>query len=189
MTAREIVAVGASRGGLAALSLLLGALGSAFPLPVVIVYHRAQTLSRVTSSLGALVPMPVEEAVDKAPVRPGLVSVAPAGYHLLVERGWLALSTDPAVNHARPSVDVLFESLADSYGNRAVGIVLSGGGHDGAAGLARLASFGGLALVQSPEEALASEMPRAALAATPGARSLTARQIAACLSRQLGAVS
>lgn len=81
---------------------------------------------------------------------PGHVYVAPAGYHLLVERGGLALSTEAPVNHARPSLDVLFDSAAAAYGSEVIGVVLSGTGHDGAVGAVRLKRAGAVVLVQDP---------------------------------------
>ena len=94
------------------------------------------------------------------------VYVAPPDYHLLVERGWFSLSTDERVQHARPSVDVLFESIADAYRERAIGIVLTGANDDGADGLARIKARGGVAIVQDPRTAERRTMPEAAIAAT-----------------------
>ncbi len=111
----EIVALGASWGGLDALELLLRALPSEFPPAVVIAQHRSAdaTSGGLTSLLARHAGRPVEEAGDKDPVEPGRIYVAPADYHLLVERGHFALSVDERVQHARPSVDVLFDSVAD----------------------------------------------------------------------------
>ncbi len=89
--------------------------------------------------------------------------VAPPDYHLIVEAGHLALSTDDFVQFARPSIDVLFESAADAYGARAVGVLLTGVNHDGAEGLARIAAAGGFTIAQDPETAERPEMPRAAV--------------------------
>jgi two-component system chemotaxis response regulator CheB len=110
------------------------------------------------------------------------VLVAPADYHLLVERESVALSVDPPHNFSRPSIDILLGSAADAYGERAAGVVLTGANADGAAGLARIASRGGPAIVQDPETAERSEMPRAALAATPGARVVALEDIGPLLA-------
>jgi two-component system chemotaxis response regulator CheB len=107
----------------------------------------------------------VREVDDKEAIEPRHVYLAPPDYHLLVERGSFALSTDERVQHARPSIDVLFESAADAYGERVIGIVLTGANEDGAAGLARIADRGGLAIVQDPESAERRAMPDAAIAA------------------------
>src|SRR5439155_14233723 len=99
-------------------------------------------------------------------VEPGQVYVAPPDYHLLVERGRFALSVDDRVRYARPSIDVLFESAADVYGERLIGIILTGANDDGARGLARIREVGGVALIQDPAGALRRAMPDAAIAAT-----------------------
>jgi two-component system chemotaxis response regulator CheB len=106
----------------------------------------------------------VAEAHDKEEVRGGRVYVAPANYHMLVERdGTLALSVDGQVNWSRPSIDVLFESAARVWGPGLIGIVLSGANHDGAAGMRLIADAGGLAVAQDPATAERPEMPRAAI--------------------------
>jgi two-component system chemotaxis response regulator CheB len=92
--------------------------------------------------------------------------VAPPDYHVLVEDGHVALSTDAPVQFARPSIDVLFESAAAAYGERAIGIVLTGASADGAAGLARIKERGGVAIVQDPNTSVRRAMPDAAIAAT-----------------------
>ena len=107
------------------------------------------------------------EAEDKDDLVRGHVYLAPSDYHLLVERdGTLALSTDERVQYARPSIDVLFESAADAYRERCVGVVLTGLNEDGAAGLARIKQLGGVAIVQDPQTAERGEMPAAAIVAT-----------------------
>jgi two-component system chemotaxis response regulator CheB len=103
---------------------------------------------------------------DKTPLERDHVYLGPPDYHVLVEDGHLALSTDAPVQFARPSIDVLFESAADTYGERAIGIVLTGANSDGAAGLARIKDRGGVAIVQDPETSHKRAMPDAALAAT-----------------------
>jgi two-component system chemotaxis response regulator CheB len=110
--------------------------------------------------------MLVVEADDKQPIERGHVYVAPPDYHLLVEGRAFALSTDERVQYARPSIDVLFESAADSFGDSVIGIVLTGSNTDGARGLAAIKDAGGVAIVQRPEEAEKRQMPDAAIAAT-----------------------
>jgi two-component system chemotaxis response regulator CheB len=164
----ELVVVGASWGGLAATSKLLASLPRDFSVPLVIAQHRAADGPEgiMRSLLQHASPMPVVEAEDKQPIERGHVYVAPADYHLLVERGAFALSTDERVQFARPSIDVLFESAADAYGPAVVGIVLTGANDDGARGLARIKETGGVAIVQSPESAERATMPQAAIALT-----------------------
>ena len=108
--------------------------------------------------------------------------IAPADYHLLVERGHFSLSTDEPVRYARPSIDVALTSAADACGPRAVGVVLTGANADGADGLASIAGRGGLAIVQDPATAESPAMPRAALDAVPSARVLPLQAIAAVLA-------
>src|SRR5205085_9995317 len=110
----------------------------------------------------------------------------PPNNHLLVDSDVLSLSTDEPVLYSRPSIDVLFESAAESYRERCVGIVLTGANADGAHGLARIAELGGTAIVQDPAEATRAEMPRAALDAVPAARVAPVREIAALLVELCG---
>src|SRR5437588_4590759 len=169
--AYELVVVGVSWGGLAALGRLLDYLPDAVDLPIVVAQHRGPDSLRgaLEATLRRRLERPVVEVEDKDPIAPGLVYIAPPDYHLLVEPGSFALSVDERVQHARPSIDVLFESAADAYGGRVIGVVLTGANEDGAAGLARIAERGGAAIGQDPGTAEAREMPEAALAAAAAA--------------------
>jgi two-component system chemotaxis response regulator CheB len=164
----ELIAVGASWGGLHAVGRLLETFPAELDLPIAIAQHRGPEAHR--TNLAALLQTnatrPVRDVTDKDPIEPGVVYLAPPDYHLLAERGYFSLSIDARVNFARPSVDVLFESAADSYGPAAIGIILTGANEDGAAGLARIKEAGGVAIVQDPKTAERSTMPEAALAAT-----------------------
>ena len=160
----DIVAIGSSLGGLRAMNMILRALPAGYPKSVIIVQHRgADTESRLVSILGERTYLPVQEAEDKQPLLAGQVYVAPTGYHLLVERGHLCLSTEPPVNYAQPSIDVLFESVAASYRERAVGVLLIGACADGAQGLLAIKSAGGLTIAQDPKTAESAVMPEAAI--------------------------
>jgi len=165
-----LIAIGASLGGLDALKMVLSALPASFAPPLVIVQHRAATdtepLAFVLRTRSAL---PLQEAEDKLPIEAGQVYLAPADYHLLAEGDHFALSSDEPVAHARPSIDVFFESVAECFGARAVGVVLTGTGEDGALGLAAIRQRGGRALVESPATALAPDMPAAAVRRVPDA--------------------
>ena len=108
----------------------------------------------------------MQDAEDKLVIEPGKVYLAPPDYHLLVQRGSFALSTDERVQFARPSIDVLFESAAYEYGPGVIGIILTGANEDGAAGLAAVKRRGGVAVIQDPRDALRRTMPEAAIAAT-----------------------
>ncbi len=164
--AHDLVVIGASFGGFDALKVVLGALPASFPAPLVIVQHLGNSVSELAALLQRHTALVVVDAEDKAETHPGFAYLAPAGYHLLVELGSLALSVDPPVLHARPAIDVLFESAADVYGPGVVGVILTGTGRDGAAGLARIKQRGGRAIVQDPASAQKSAMPESALAAT-----------------------
>jgi two-component system chemotaxis response regulator CheB len=164
----ELIAVGASWGGLHALGRLLESLPGELDVPVAIAQHRGPD-GRQPSLAELLQPSAgrsVRDVTDKEPVERGVVYLAPPDYHLLVEAGHFSLSTEAHVNFARPSVDVLFQSVADAYGPTAIGIILTGANEDGAAGLARIKEAGGVAIVQDPRTAERAQMPEAALAAT-----------------------
>jgi two-component system, chemotaxis family, protein-glutamate methylesterase/glutaminase len=146
---------------------VLGGLPARSPAAIAIAQHRSADSPEpaLADRLAALSALPVTEPSDKDPILPGQAYVAPADYHLLVESGSFALSTDERVQHSRPSIDVLFESAADAYGSRLIGVVLTGASEDGAAGLARVRERGGLTIVQDPETAQRRTMPEAAIAA------------------------
>ena len=162
----ELVAIGASWGGLHAVGEVLSGLPPDLGAAVVVGQHRSRDSAEAmfVAALARRTPLEVCEAGDKDPIVRGRVHVAPPDYHLLVEPGHFALSLDAPVSHSRPSIDVMFESVADSYGERAVGVLLTGANSDGAAGLLRLRERGGLTLVQDPAEAERGEMPAAAIA-------------------------
>ena len=110
--------------------------------------------------------MPVEEPEDKDPIIQGHIYIAPPDYHLLVEYGSFSLSTEEPVIFARPSIDVLFESAAESYGEKAIGVILTGANSDGSHGVAAIKTHGGLVIVQDPVTAEAPAMPESAIKAT-----------------------
>jgi two-component system, chemotaxis family, protein-glutamate methylesterase/glutaminase len=161
----ELIVAGASLGGFDALAVLLGSLPEGFALPLAIVQHRSVDSDELLSTLLQRVcRLPVTEVEDKQPVLPGMVYIAPADYHLLVERDHFALSVDHRVQFARPSIDVLFESAADAYRERLAAILLSGANEDGAQGIATVKAHGGLTIVQDPASAESARMPAAAIA-------------------------
>jgi Chemotaxis response regulator containing a CheY-like receiver domain and a methylesterase domain len=152
---------------LEAVSRLLDGLHDDVHQPIIVAQHRSVESGGALSRLLALhTRRLVSDPDDKTPLERDHVYISPPDYHVLVEDGHLALSTDAPVQYARPSVDVLFESVADEYGPRAVGIVLTGANSDGAAGLARIKERGGVAIVQEPTTSLRRTMPDAAIAAT-----------------------
>ncbi len=177
-----LVAMGGSAGALEAARTILAELPPELDAAVVIVQHRARESDALADVLQLSSRLPVAEAEDKDPVEPGHVYLAPADYHLLVEPGHFALSTDEPVLFSRPSIDVLLESVADAYGPHALGVVLTGANRDGAQGLRRIVDHGGAALVQAPGTAEAPTMPRAALEAVPEARAVPLAELAATIA-------
>ena len=166
MTGCELVIIGASWGGLHAVGEILAGLPRDFPASVVVVQHRQpgqpDMLSGLLDSQG---PLTVREAEDKSDLKPGCVFVAPADYHVLIEPGHLELTTEAEVRFSRPSIDVAMETAAHAYGDRAIGVVLTGANDDGAAGLAEIRRLGGVAVAQDPDTAERGTMPAAAIAA------------------------
>lgn len=177
------VVIGASAGAVEALLHILPQLPAGFPVPVLVVVHLpADRPNTMVDLFAARCRLRVKEAEDKEEPVAGTVYFAPPDYHLQVEPdGTLSLSSDEPVHYSRPAIDVLFESAADALGDGATGIILSGANADGAAGLQRLTAAGGMALVQEPDTAAALAMPRAALAACPGAGVLKPAEIPAFL--------
>lgn len=181
----DAIVIGGSSGAIEVLNLLLPALPAGLRAAVIVLLHlprdRHSLLVEIFRDRCAL---PLREAEDQQPILPGHLYFAPPDYHLLVDRGpRLALSIGPPVHFSRPSIDVLFQSAADCYGARLLGILLSGANEDGAQGLAAIHAAGGQAVVQAPDSAAMRAMPDAALALldTPCVRSPAA--IAALLAR------
>jgi two-component system chemotaxis response regulator CheB len=165
----ECIVVGASAGGVEALGILLPALPSTLRVPMFIVLHlprdRRSLLAEIFAPRCALA---VREAEDKEPIQPGTVYFAPPDYHLLLESsGSIALSADDPVHFSRPSIDVLFESAAEAYGERLLGIILTGANEDGAEGLEAVHRAGGMTVVQQPDDAQAPLMVMSALKRIP----------------------
>ena len=161
----EAVVIGTSAGGLAALSVLVAGLEATFRLPLLVVQHIPSGVpTQLAEIFRRKTGLHVKEADEKETVRGGTLYFAAPGYHLLVEQDTsLSLSQDDSVHFSRPSIDVLFESAADAWGERVAGILLTGANEDGAAGLEAIHRAGGLTIVQDPDEAEVDSMPRAAL--------------------------
>jgi len=163
----EAVVIGVSAGGLAALESILPALDESFSMPVLVVQHLSpNSESYLPLHLDVRCTLHAKEAEDKEPLEPGTIYIAPPNYHLMVEEGkTIALSAEERVHFSRPSVDVLFETAAEVFCDRLIGVILTGANSDGADGLAKIKQFGGLAIVQAPETAVADAMPNAAIKA------------------------
>ncbi|RYF81655.1 MAG: chemotaxis protein CheB [Comamonadaceae bacterium] len=163
----DLVAIGASAGGIDALMRLFHDLPQPWRLPLVVVLHLPDGReSQLSEIFARRLRMPVREAQDKAPVAAGTLHFAPPGYHLFIERERLfSLSCEPPVLYSRPSIDLMMASAADAYGARLAGFVLTGANDDGARGLSAIAEAGGLTAVQQPDDAAMPHMPLAAIAA------------------------
>lgn len=181
----RLVVIGVSTGGVSALKRLLGELPADFPLPLLVVAHISPDADDgLAVLLDACCALRVKEADDQETATGGTAYLAPANYHLLVDRdGVLSLSVDPPVNYARPSVDVLFESAAAACGPAVVGVILTGAGCDGCAGLLAIQRRGGLAVVQEPADAEMAAMPGNALRTLQADHVLTLKDIPGLLKR------
>lgn len=167
----EAILIGGSAGSSDQLVMLLQALPEKFPIPLIVACHlHPDDEGRFAAFLDSALSMPVSEAIDKQVIEAPHVTVAPGNYHLLVERaGTLALSIDPKVNFARPSIDLLFESGARAWAEKVVCVILSGANQDGAEGASLISSLGGTVVVQDPSTAEHPSMPAAAIALVPDA--------------------
>ena len=163
-----VIAVGASAGGVEALIDLIGALPEDFAAPVLVVLHLAPSApSALAAILGRRAPLHVATARTGEPLEAGRVYVAPPDEHLVITDGRVQLNRLPRENGHRPAVDPTFRSVAESWGARAIGVVLSGNRDDGSRGLAAIKAAGGRAFVQDPDECLYRGMPDSAIRATP----------------------
>ena len=173
-----IAVVGASWGGLAALTELVARLPKTFPVPVAVVQHRSRHADNLLAGLiQDVTQLRVIDVEDKEPLEAGNVYIAPANYHMMVEKGHLSLTTDPLVRFSRPSIDVTFMSAADAYPGATLGVVLTGANDDGSRGLRLIVDRGGKAIVQDPETAESPTMPLAAARAVPEAEVLPLSEI------------
>ncbi|ASV10690.1 MULTISPECIES: chemotaxis protein CheB [Leptospira] len=181
----EAIVMGVSAGGMNAMKTILPSLPSEYGIPLILVQHIGPrsdgTWFRI---LGDLCDIRIKEAEEKEKIEPGTVYVAPPNYHLLIERDkTVSLSVTERVNFSRPSIDVLFESASDAYGDRLIGIVLTGANSDGAKGLKKIKENGGLAIVQDPLCSEASLMPESAIRAGPVDHILSLEKITELLIR------
>jgi len=176
----DAMVLGGSMGGFEAMQRIVARLPSDLDLAILVALHRGSTshdpLARL---LAGHCPLDVKEADEKECIRSGVLYLAPANYHLLVELDHsLSLSVDPRVNFARPSIDLLFETAADAYRQSLIGVLLTGANSDGTDGLRHIKARGGLTIAQDPADAQASTMPRSAIQAGVVDRVLALDQIA-----------
>lgn len=161
----EAIVIGASAGGMETIGKLLKLLDGDFKLPIVIVQHLSPSSDDyIISYFNRLGEIKVKEADEKEKLQGGVVYIAPPNYHLLIEKDkTLSLTVEPRVSYARPSIDVLFDSAAEAFRDKLIGIVLTGANSDGSNGLKKIKEFGGLTIVEDPSTAKVEAMPRFAL--------------------------
>ncbi|MGV3632324.1 MAG: chemotaxis protein CheB [Bacteroidota bacterium] len=161
----EAVVIGVSSGGMNAMKIIFSLLPSGFSLPLIVVQHLgARSGNEWLGLLKDKNRLNIKEADEKETIADGTIYFAPANYHLLVEKNrTFSLTIDERVNFARPSIDVLFESAAEAYKDKLIGVVLTGANNDGAKGLACIKELGGLTIAQDPETAESQYMPAAAI--------------------------
>lgn len=161
----EAVVIGVSAGGLAALTRILGILPANYPLPVVVVQHRSRDERFLLEEvLQAKCRIRIRQADEKEAILPAAVYLAPPDYHLLIEKDHtFSLSYDALVNYSRPSIDVLFETAAEVYQEKLLGIVLTGANADGSKGMKAIGKRGGFTIAEDPLTAEYPDMPAAAI--------------------------
>ena len=160
----QLIVIGCSMGGMNALKVILQAIPHDFQTPIAVAQHRHKASNEgLPSFLRRVSNLCVVDVEDKQWIKPNCVYLAPADYHLLVERGAFHLSVDSAVAYSRPSIDVLFESAADAYGSNLVGVILTGANADGAKGAKRIKERGGFLIAQDPATAESPVMPKAVI--------------------------
>jgi two-component system chemotaxis response regulator CheB len=187
MPGHDIIVIGASAGGVGALSQLVHRLPADLAASLFVVLHvPAHGTSRLPLILTRNGPLPARHPVDGEAIAPGTIYVAPPDQHMLIRPGQVRLSRGPGENGHRPAIDPLFRTAAGSYGGRVIGVVLSGALDDGSAGLVAIKRRGGVALVQDPDEALYPGMPRSALESGAVDHCLSVAGIAAALSTLVG---
>jgi two-component system chemotaxis response regulator CheB len=162
----SLLVIGGSAGSLEVILKLLATLADRLSLAIIIVMHRKSTAdSSFIEFLASRTSHPLKEAEDKDPIVPGYIYIAPADYHLLVEKDkTLSLDFSEKVNYSRPSIDVTFETAAEAYGNSLACLLLSGASVDGTGGLKVVKQLGGLTMVQNPTNAEVAYMPEQAIA-------------------------
>ena len=162
----EAIVIGVSSGGMNALKFLFSALPVDFSIPIIIVQHIGpHSDNQWIKLLNNNSKLSIKEADEKEKIENGKVYIAPPNYHLLIEKDkTFSLTIDERVNYSRPSIDVLFESAAEVYKNKLIGVILTGSNNDGTNGLKRIKEYGGLTIVQDPATAESSYMPASAIA-------------------------
>jgi two-component system, chemotaxis family, protein-glutamate methylesterase/glutaminase len=181
----KAIMIGGSAGSFQEVTKILSALPSDYGLPVFLCLHRLKHVrSGFVEALSIKSTLPVLEPIDKESIKPGVVYLAPANYHMYIEADKrFSLSTEHPVNHSRPSIDLSFITAAQTYKSKLVGIILSGANKDGARGLKAVKDNLGLAIVQDPKEAQVDTMPTSSIQATRVDHIFSTDQIISFLKR------
>src|SRR5665647_701352 len=179
----EAIVIGTSSGGMSALKFLFSALPVDFSIPIIIVQHISpRSDNQWIKLLNINSKLYLKEADEKEKIEHGKVYIAPPNYHLMIERNkTFSLTIDERVNYSRPSIDVLFESAAEAYKNKLIGVILTGSNNDGTNGIKRIQECGGLTISQDPETAESSYMPASAIATNQPDYILSLEEITALL--------
>jgi two-component system, chemotaxis family, protein-glutamate methylesterase/glutaminase len=159
----HLIVIGASTGGMGALRTIFSGLPADFPAPILVVMHIGSAESILPTILASFTDLPVRHAANGSRIEPGTILIAPSDCHLLVEDDCVRLSHGPKENHARPAIDPLFRSAAIAHDTKVIGVILTGNLDDGVVGLQAVKDYGGLAIVQDPDEAEVPSMPQNAL--------------------------
>jgi two-component system, chemotaxis family, protein-glutamate methylesterase/glutaminase len=161
----KVLVIGASAGGLSAFSTILPRLARDFPLPILIVQHLSdEPDSYLPKHLSLVGHLPVIEPEDKEKIKPGVIYTAPPGYHMVLDdQQTISLAFDPRVNYSRPSIDVLFKSVADAFREGVIAVILTGANTDGTLGLQKIKALGGKTIAQDPQSAEVGVMPQSAI--------------------------
>lgn len=176
---KNILVIGGSWGGLQASLSILSGLPADFKIPIILVLHRLKNFeSNLQGIYRNKLSLQVKEIEEKEKIEEGCVYIAPSNYHVLLERDQtFSLDVSEHENYSRPSIDVTFSSAAEVFGNKTMGILLSGASKDGSRGLKSIQEEGGLTIVQDPGEAEVATMPAAAISLVPGCRIYTLKRI------------
>lgn len=180
---RDIIVIGGSAGALDVMLDIAGAVPRDFTGSIFIVSHVGANRSHLPELLSTAGPLPAHHPENGEPIRPGTIYIAPPDRHLMVESGRIRLSRGPRQHFTRPAVDPLFRSAAEAFGSRVIGVVLSGTGTDGTAGLEKIKQAGGIAIIQEPNDALHPEMPRNAAIAIEASHVVQRAELPALLRR------
>jgi two-component system chemotaxis response regulator CheB len=160
---RDVIVIGASAGGVKALSELFAALPATLSASIGVVLHRSAFPSELANVLGRVSALPVIEPNGTGPLRSGVIYLAPPDHHLLFESNGVGIQRGPKEHSTRPAIDPLFRSAAAAYGERVVGMLLTGCGEDGVSGLIAISQGSGVTLAQDPDEAYMPYLPLNAL--------------------------